>query len=169
MKSITPQKVTVMVFALLLAGIFVIQLVKPDASISFSERRKLQERPEATSESIANGDYFETLETYLLDQALFRDAFRTIKATSSRYLLFRRDTNGIYSYRLGLYKIETTDKESFLKASEKIESLASELTGLNCYYSLIPDKNALVAEHSGRPSHDISQCETLLASGIHSA
>lgn len=169
MKKLTPQFVTVALFAILLLFLFVYQLAKPDGELSQSERRPLKQKPEFSYESVENGEYFEDFEAYALDQAVFREAFRSLKAVSSRYLFLKGDNNGLYQYGDALYKIETTNEASFQKAGEKIEALAEKLSSLHCYYALIPDKNTLISTESRRPSHDFSLCESLLAEGITKA
>jgi len=169
MKRVTPQLVTVVLFSVFLLGLFACQVLKPDTELSSAERRPLQQYPGASYQSINNGEFFEDFEAYALDQAVFRDAFRSLKALSSRYLLIKGDNNGVYQYRDGLYKIETTREASFIKAGEKIEALSQKLSSLRCYYALIPDKNTLIASESGRPSHDYDLCEKLLAETVTQA
>ena len=168
-KQCKPYHVTAILFALSLAVLFAFQMLKPDTDISHAERRPLKEKPELLMEEVMDGEYFEDYEAYLLDQAIFREAFRSIKALSSRYLLLKKDNNGLYQYRSGLYEIEHMNRESFESAGDKIESLSQKLNALNCYYAMIPDKNTLIAPQSKRPAIDMKAAETILRSTIRSA
>ncbi len=167
MKTITPKQITVALFAVLLLLLAILQVTKSDKAVSEAERRPLAEKPTLSFESVTKGDYFEDYETYLLDQAIFRDAFRSIKAISSRYFFLRGDNNGLYLKNRHLFKIEEMKEESFVKAGEKIEALSEKLSALNCYYTMIPDKQSL----SGgvRPSIDLEKAEAVLAETVKGA
>lgn len=170
MKSkFSPRHLTVTLFALVFAFLLIGQLVKNDSEISFSERRPLKSKPQLTAEDVWNGEYFEDYEAYLLDQAIMRDAFRSIKAMSSYYLLGKRDNNNLYSYRSSWYEILRHKPESYAKAADKIESLSQKLASSHCYYAVIPDKNSLISDESNRPSIDLLEMEKVLSQGITSA
>ena len=168
-RKLAPRHLTVALFAVLLFSLFLVQMLKPDGAVSDAERRPLEQKPTLSFESISNGEYFEDYETYLLDQAVLRDAFRSIKALSSYHLFFKKDNNDIYAYKGALYEILRTKESSFERAGDKIESLSEKLAALHCYYAIIPDKNALIATESKRPSISIKVAEAILDSRIESA
>ena len=164
-----PHYITVTLFALLFLFILVAQFVKADSEISQSERRPLKQKPNFSIDTFQDGSYFEDYEKYLLDQAILREAFRSIKATSSYYLLGKKDNNGLYLYKSSIYEILRHKPNSYKNAGDKIESLSQKFSDLNCYYAVIPDKNSLIAKESNRPSIDLLKMEEVLSGAISSA
>ncbi len=168
-KILTPQSVTVLLFIAAFLVLSIFQILTPDKAVSFSERRPLKERPSVSLKVLSDGEFFDDYEAYLLDQAAFRETFRSIKAVTSQYLLFKRDNNGIYSYKNGLYEISTLNPYSVEMAGDKINTLVQKLDGLTCYFSFVPDKNSLIADSSGRPSIDLQELEGLLNDTVNGA
>ena len=82
--------------AAFLLGFLVWSLLKPDDTVSQSERRKLTHKPELTAASILNGKFMTEFESYTLDQFPLRDELRTLKALSVRDVFGEKDNNGIY-------------------------------------------------------------------------
>ena len=164
-----PHYIMVTLFALLFLFILVAQFVKADSEISQSERRPLKQKPNFSIDTFQDGSYFEDYEKYLLDQAILREAFRSIKATSSYYLLGKKDNNGLYLYKSSIYEILRHKPNSYKNAGDKIESLSQKFSDLNCYYAVIPDKNSLIAKESNRPSIDLLKMEEVLSGTISSA
>ncbi|MFR7745291.1 MAG: hypothetical protein ACLU3I_20185 [Acutalibacteraceae bacterium] len=54
--------------AAFLLGFLVWSLLKPDDTVSQSERRKLAQKPELTAASVLNGTFMTDFESYTLDQ-----------------------------------------------------------------------------------------------------
>lgn len=168
-QKFSPKYLTVALFVLLFVFLFVGQLLKSDRDISFSERRPLEQKPELSFDALRDGSYFDDYETYLLDQAILRETFRQVKATSAYYLLGKKDNNGLYRYGDSLHEILRYNQTSFEKAGEKIEALSQKLAALNCYYAMIPDKNALIQGDSKRPAIDLATADKTLSETITSA
>ena len=82
--------------AAFLLGFLVWSLLKPDDTVSQSERRKLTQKPELTAASILNGKFMTEFESYTLDQFPLRDGFRRLKAAVLLDVLREKDNNGIY-------------------------------------------------------------------------
>ena len=59
--------------AAFLLGFLVWSLLKPDDTVSQSERRKLAQKPELTAASVLNGTFMTDFESYTLDQFPLRD------------------------------------------------------------------------------------------------
>ena len=154
--------------ALTLVGIFAAHVILPDGEYSSAERRKLAQKPELTAKDVFNGDYFEDLETYLLDQFPLRDTFRRLKANFQYRVLGMQDNNGIYYVDGHLSKLEYPLKESQAQlAIDKFNAIIDSHGEMKAaYYSLIPDKNYFMAEANGYPAMDY---DALLqqATGIH--
>ena len=67
-------------FIFILGAMMIINILSPDKEISYEERRKLSTFPKFKVEDILNGDYFEQMEEYFLDQFYLRENFRKVKA-----------------------------------------------------------------------------------------
>ena len=76
-------------FSVGLAAVFMLNLFTPDVAISKSERRKLTLFPALTVEAVIQGRFFEDFEKYALDQMIYRDPLRNLKA-QIEYDIFRK-------------------------------------------------------------------------------
>ena len=151
-------KWTVLLLAVLFLGISIICWVKPAGEYSVTERRKLEQFPKFTMETVANGKFMTNFEEYTLDQFPMRDSFRSLKAWVSRNLLGKADNNDIYVADGYAVKMEYPLKEVSIKnAGARFRKLYEKYlkdSGANIYLSLIPDKNFFLAESSGHLSMD---------------
>lgn len=154
--------------ALTLVGIFAAHVILPDGEFSSAERRKLAQLPELTMKDVFSGDYFDDLETYLLDQFPLRDGFRRLKANFQYKVLGMQDNNDLYYVDGHLSKLDYPLKPGQAQlAIDKFNAIIASHPQLNkAYYSLIPDKNYFLAEANGYPAMDYA---ALLqqAEGIH--
>lgn len=143
------------IFITFLFTFMIVNIVKKDDDISYSERRKLQKMPKITYDSVINGTYFNTLDKYTTDQFIWRDNFRKIKIDVD--LLTKNNYNKLYLYED--YIIEETyplNKESILNVTNKINNI--KRTYLNdtndIYYSIVPDKNYFVNDDNLKLDYD---------------
>lgn len=137
--------VLTIIFITFLFAFMIVNIVKKDDDISYSERRKLQKMPKITYDSVINGTYFNTLDKYTTDQFILRDNFRKIKIDID--LLTKNNYNKLYLYED--YIIEETyplNKESILNVTNKINNIKRTYLNdtNNIYYSIVPDKNYFV-------------------------
>lgn len=137
--------VLTIIFITFLFAFMIVNIVKKDDDISYSERRKLQKMPKITYDSVINGTYFNTLDKYTTDQFILRDNFRKIKIDID--LLTKNNYNKLYLYKD--YIIEETyplNKESILNVTNKINNIKRTYLNdtNNIYYSIVPDKNYFV-------------------------
>ena len=165
------QLLTILCFAAVIYGFFAAMLVKEDAALSFSERRKLQQFPTLQGEALWNGEFTEDLELYLQDQFPARDTMRRVKAVTAFDVLRRRDNNGIYLQNGSMYKLEYPLHEGqVLLAAQKLNDLYDTyLSGMPVYYAVIPDKNYFAAAQNDYPSMDYAAMKELLRTHISSA
>lgn len=156
------KKLNYVIALFLIAGIWgglsVFAWVKPADEFSMSERRKLADLPEFTTESVLTGKYLGEFEKYSLDQFPFRDSFRTLKSVSEFYLFQKSDNNDIYISDGYAAKIEyPLNVASIQDAAEKINHLY-ELYGAEgsgkVYLSIVPDKGYYLADKTGHPAMD---------------
>lgn len=145
-------------FLICLFGFFTLCIFLPRQEYSDSERRELKEFPELSISSILSGDFMSEFESYTLDQFPFRDSFRSLKAKTASYLFGKKDNNGIYIENGVASKIEyPLDEKSIEYASKKFAYIYENyLKDNECevYLSVIPDKNAFLAEETGHLSFD---------------
>ena len=119
--EILKEKLLSIIFILIIGIHFLLGIIIPDREISFSERRKLTQRPNINIGDIVSGSYMDRLNDYLLDQIVFRDNYMYI------YGLFSRN---IYRENVVVSVVKT--------------SRLSTVTGLEASYSLIVGKNTIV-------------------------
>ena len=130
------------IFITFLFTFMIVNIVKKDDDISYSERRKLEKVPKITYDSVINGTYFSKLDKYTTDQFIWRDNFRKIKIDID--LLTKNNYNKLYLYND--YIIEETyplNKESVINVTNKINDIKRTYLNEtnNIYYSIVPDKN----------------------------
>ena len=139
------DKALTIIFITFLFTFMVVNIVKKDNDISYSERRKLQKAPKITYDSVINGTYFNTLDKYTTDQFIWRDNFRKIKIDID--LFTKNNYNKLYLYKD--YIIEETyplNKKSIVNVTNKISDIKRTYLNEtnNIYYSIVPDKNYFV-------------------------
>lgn len=133
---------------------------KPDA-FSYTERRKLSQRPTISVENVLSGKYAKDIETYATEQFPFREQFRKIHALSNRHMFQKKDNNGVYMEEDFLCDFNyPLNKESILYATDKFrfiyENYLKEKNS-KLYISCIPDKNYFLGKKYGYPSLNYDQ------------
>ena len=137
------DKILSISFVGFLCLVLIVNILVSDKVISKSERRKLEQMPEVTIESVFDKSFMEEMDSYVLDQFVLRDGFRNIKANVSYNIFGKLDNNGIFVYDGYIFKSEyPTNRKSIDNFINKINNIGSYLTENNkVYYSIIPDKN----------------------------
>lgn len=159
------------VFALVIFGMAITQLILPDQTLSNSERRKLTQAPAFSLEDVFSGKYSGKLEDYLLDQFPMRDGFRTLKAIVNTRVFSAKDNNGYYIEDGAIYKLEYPLKDKQVKlAAGKISAIIADHPEIEkAYYSIIPDKNYFTAKQNGYPSMDYDALVKLMNDNVTAA
>ncbi len=133
------DKILTICFVGFISVMGILGILLPDEKISKTERRRLATFPEFEFSS----EYISKVEKYLLDQAAFRDGFRSIKASYNYNVLRKLDNNGIYLKDNYIFKTNyPTNKKSidnFRKKISKLSDLCSDENDI--YMAIIPDKN----------------------------
>ena len=136
--------VLIFTFLTLIMGFAIVNFITEDKTVSESERRKLTMFPKFTLESFIDGKFVDTFEKYTLDQFVFRDTFRKVKA-QMEYLVFgKKDNNGIFIVDEEIYKVEyPLNEKSINNAINKFNKLKQMYfrESDNVYYTIVPDKN----------------------------
>lgn len=133
------NKILVIVFIVYISLFSVLGILIPDKQISNTERRKLSSFPEFELDE----EWISDVDKYLLDQFVFRDEFRSLKALYNYKVLGKLDNNGIYLKDNYIFKSNYPTNydsiDSFKKKINKLSGLFSSEN--NVYMMIIPDKN----------------------------
>lgn len=147
---------TVGMTAAFLGGFSAWSILKPDDTLSVSERRPLAQLPAVSKDAVLSGEFMSGFETYALDQFPARDAFRTLKSVTAFYVLRQKDNNYICIQDGYAAKLEyPMDTASLQYAAERFRFVYEQfLSGSDVYLSVIPDKSCFLAKENGYPSVD---------------
>lgn len=151
----------VCVVAVLFFGLSLAAWFKPADDFSATERRQLDQFPELSVETIFSGKFMSEFEEYTLDQFPLRDAFRSIKAMTHMYVFGQADNNDVYMVDGYISKMDYPLSEKAMgNAVKKFQSIYDNYidgTDVKVYYSIIPDKNALLAKENGYLAYDYEE------------
>ncbi|MBN2853211.1 MAG: hypothetical protein JXQ23_10805 [Clostridia bacterium] len=138
------NKLTVLLFILLITGSLLANIVLQDSAVSYSERRKLIQFNDVEYDL----QFSENFEKYALDQFFLRDYFRKLKGLTDLHIFGKTDNNGLYMTEHNVFKLEyPLNSESVDGMSEKINKIYElYLEGHKVYYSIIPDKNYFIKD-----------------------
>lgn len=134
-----------LIFITFLFTFMIVNILKKDDDISYSERRKLEKLPKITYNSLIDGTYFNALDKYTTDQFVGRDSFRKIKINID--LLTKNNYNNLYLYNdYIIEELYPLNKESVLNVTNKINDIKNKYLNEtnNIFYSIVPDKNYFV-------------------------
>lgn len=130
----------------------------PRQEVSQSERRKLEQFPALTAQTLLDGRFMTKFEAFTQDQFPFREAFRRLKAQFSYNVLRQLDNNGIYLIQGSAAKLEYPLNESSLAgAVEKFQKIYDRYLkdgAGKIVFSVVPDKGYYLAQPNGFPSMD---------------
>ena len=158
MNNRNKNRVLTIIFTVLVLGISALCILKPADSFSQSERRELASFPEFSAEKVLNGEFISDFETYATERFPYRDLFRGIKATFSTKVLNKLDNNGLFVADGHISKIDNPLKDEMLNHSaERFDFLYNSYLkdkDMDIFFSIIPDKNFLLAEKNGYPTLD---------------
>jgi len=155
------NKIAVILYSSFIMLFLVLGVLTEGSGYSVSERRKLAEKPELSYENITSGNYMTEFEEYSTDNFPLRESFRRIKALFSKYILCKKDNNGIYVADGHISSIDyPLNMEMVSNAYNKFNYIYdSYLKGKtqNIYLSVIPDKNCYLASENGFPHIDYNK------------
>ncbi len=158
--------VTTVVTAVFLLGVSLFAWIKPADEFSLSERRKLNQFPELSFNTVVSGSFMQNFEKYTLDQFPLRDKLRTIKALVALNIFCESENNDIYIHDGYTSKIEyPLNEDSVIRAGERFKYVYDKYlkdTGTKNYLAIIPDKNFFLAEESKMLSLDYEKMFSLI-------
>ena len=158
------------VFILLWAVLTFLLWFSPAKEHSEAERRKLEQFPKLSGQSLWDGSYMEQFEKAAPDQFPMREEFRAAKALFRYYALGQADNNGIYLREGHAAKIlYPLNKEAVLQNLEKLQTFHElYLKDTNCkiYASVIPDKNYYLGAKYGYPTMEYDEMFSMVQDGM---
>ncbi|MEG1427021.1 MAG: hypothetical protein RSC76_04970, partial [Oscillospiraceae bacterium] len=145
------QKITALLFLLVIFGFSLYGLLTPDAAVTRWERRKLAQLPILTAENLWNGNFFRDFDQYTTDQFPARDALRGLNAHVRTDLLRQQDNKGLYVENNVVYKsdypINPKNVEHFVDKTNDVYEKYIRGKAANYYASVIPDKTYFDVSH----------------------
>lgn len=145
------NKIVSVSFIMIICSFMLANIVIPDSEFSYSERRRLITIPKFSAYKLFRGELFDEFEKYSLDQFIFREAFRELKAITKYNLFNHKDNNNIYIINGIIEKMQyKLDEKSVINAAKKLNEIYERyLIGKNVNYAIIPDKSYFIAEQNG--------------------
>lgn len=143
---------------IVLLGLSLWAVAKPDGDSSLTERRKLASMPKLTLSTLWEGKFMSDFETYALDQFPLRDGLRSLKALATKYLMGQQDSHGVYVVEGSAAKLDyPLQEDSLAYAAGRFTWVYDRYlkdTGAKAYLAIIPDKNYFLAGDNGYPTYD---------------
>lgn len=139
----------------LIIGLMFINIFTKDNEISISERRKLEQFPKLTFNTLIDGTFFDKFDKYTTDQFIKRDEFRLLKAKIE--LKTKANYNNLYLYNDYIVSnIYPLNEKSIVRVTNKINYIKTNYLDEtnNIYYSIIPDKNYFINKNNLKLDYD---------------
>ena len=135
------------IFILILFLVLIVNLIVPDKKESEMENRALESRPSFNMATIMSGDFMEQWETYLSDQFVGRNMWRSIKVGLDR-LGGSRMENGIYIGKGGqlMENIEVPEEDRLNDNLAAIESFIQNYEDIPVTMMLVPDAACILSD-----------------------
>ena len=160
------KKISVISFLLFLSVFSIANILLTDKEVSSTERRRMEQLPEFSLESLLDGEYGSKLEKYLLDQFAGRDFFRTIKTEFETIVMGKSDSNAYFMVGDSIYKLNAElEEKNVVWAANQFSTIRRELfPEAQAYYAIIPDRNYFLKEESGMayPTMDYERLNALM-------
>ncbi len=162
---------TITLFCAVIFGFCMVFILTPDKTHSKAERRKLAQFPEISVEEVLSSEFSGKLEEYLLDQFPLREGFRSLNALTRTKVLGQKDVNGLWLSEGSIFKHEDALKPDQVEYGISVLNRINKsyLSGMNVYYSVIPDKNYFVRGEGLHPQFDYEALLGMLEGGIENA
>lgn len=143
------EKINSIILSGFLMSFLLLNIIIKDSDISYSERRKLNSFPEI------NLSFSDKFEKYALDQFVFRDSFRSLKALFNLNILNNMDNNKYVLKDDYIYKLEyPLNNQSVNNLINMINKIKMDLNDNNVYLSVIPDKSYFLDDNYLKLDYD---------------
>lgn len=141
------EKIFSCIFVLFLSIIGILNIIIPDKQITDTERRKLKQFPTLNINTVLNGEFFDDLEDYNLDQMVLRDEYKKINTFWNKNIFRIFEQNNLIEDNNSIFKINYKIKENnILSFTKKINRVASDFKKSNIYLGVIPDKSYYISD-----------------------
>lgn len=146
--------VVIMFLGVLVTLLTMTVLREPD-ELSYSERRRLAQLPEISAETIMNAEAMSDFNDFAVDQFVFREQFRTLKANIDMNIWLKADNNAIFTIDDHVFKTEYPLRENSIRrlcstTNYIYEQYLQDAQGVNVKYAVVPDKNYFVRDDTRR-------------------
>jgi len=156
---------TLAVFALVLGGAFVFNIIAPNPETLQSERRKPAAFPKFSADAVISGSFMNAFGKYAADNFIFRDELRTIRAVSVFNVFMQTDKSGLYyDKNVGAGKFDKLNESAVRKTAEKIKKLCEFFPGPDIYFAAVPDKSYYAERYL--PGFDLDRALEILNEGL---
>lgn len=120
--------------------IMILNILVPDNEMSEEENRMLTNKPKLNWSSVTNGNFMESYESYLSDQFVGRNAWRSVKVFFDR-LGGSKEENGVLIGKSNqlMERIEVPDKENLRANIEAIQTFTKAYPDISVSMLLVPD------------------------------
>lgn len=135
------------VLSVVIAALFILNLVVPDREFSPRENRNLATLPRLSGQSLADGSFFTGLSDYWSDQFFLRDTCIEVR-TSALKLIGRREINDIYLGKDG-YLIQepvVPDSDALEKTTKAVNAFTAAHTDIKSYMLMVPGAAAILTD-----------------------
>ncbi|MGL5260009.1 MAG: DHHW family protein [Lachnospiraceae bacterium] len=125
------QLIFIILISTIFVGIMIFDFLKTDQYFSETENKILEQRPEITLDTLFDGSFTRSYETYIAEQFIKREEWITLKTITEK-LLQKKESNGVYFIADGSF-IEKNKKDDFdeKKMELKINALVKETKELS--------------------------------------
>ena len=162
------SKIISISFIAVLFIMLILNIFKAPDEFSVSERRRLAQFPEMKLSTVLNGKFMEGFDNFAVDQAVFREPFRQVKAFINLNILRKLDNNNIFIADGMVFKQDyPLNERSVLHLCGIINAVHLRYLGeaSNVWYTIVPDKNAYL-ENSKYLVLDYGKMEALIRQSL---
>lgn len=141
------DKLLGLLFPAVLLLAMIINLIVPDREMSEEENRMLSTKPELTLNNVTSGDFMEEYESYVSDQFVGRNTWRSIQVALSR-LGGSKVENGVYIGKNGqlFEEISVPDQGQMSENLSAIKELAQRYPDIPVSVMLVPDPACVLSD-----------------------
>lgn len=142
------SKVRPILFAAVLMGLSIVNIVTPSKAFSNKENRYLEQFPELSFQNIISGKFSTDFETYASDQFISRDNWIGLK-TISQLAIFKKDNSRVYFGKDDyLFDVESgLSEEQFTLNIKNLNKFAASLKkNIKITALLVPTKTEVLGE-----------------------
>ena len=146
MRPMKFEKIAGFLFILMIAGVFLGNLIAPDKAFSEDENRMLQERPVFSVSKYIEGRYETKTEDYINDQFVLRSPLIHLKTAVDR-TFGKVESGGVYLCK-DHYLMEdiASPSEQFDETKEALKNFRKKYASLNMYFLLAPNAANILSE-----------------------